>query len=301
MKFLGFTRLTLRVPIRIWLAGIFLFLFIPHALAQGDVTKRSGIDWRKLSQELSNYEEVADATEGAMVWALISIRVFPNRTARGGIVASAWIAKATADCATFITAGHSISDNLFPSEGEKSYKMHLFLAHPSGFSLPLKKEFVTSYRARDMALIKVPLSDTQRKASAGLIRSLPVAAGAGKTGDAVYNLGFPQRAMIDRDIRINISKLIPSVSFVKGPWKQSGQIGEILGLVTRTKDVNLDGVKCLRLDYTSEMGFSGGPILLKDTHQVIGMMLMMVPTDEGKLLNQSIAIHIDDMVDLIEE
>ena len=73
-----------------------------------------------------------------------------------------------------------------------------------------------------------------------------------------------------------------------------------MNLVTRSRDIDLDGVKCLRLDYSSEIGFSGGPVFLKDSHQIIGMMFMAVPTDDGSFPTQSFAIHIDDIEDLIE-
>ena len=114
MQCTGLTRLLQRTLILIGFEGILLLFPIPPAQAQEDATKSLGTDWRKLSQELSHYEEVADATEGARVWALITIRVLPDRSARGSIIAAAWIAAVTKDHATFVTAGHVLPEDLFP-------------------------------------------------------------------------------------------------------------------------------------------------------------------------------------------
>ncbi|MHA1507020.1 MAG: trypsin-like peptidase domain-containing protein [Candidatus Asgardarchaeia archaeon] len=142
-----------------------------------------------------------------------------------------------------------------------------------------------------MALITLPNPENYN------LHPLPMSSEV-KSGGKVYNLGFPDSAQKDVVFSINLSP--PSAKFNKGPWIQEGNIISKNPTTTKTIDVNLVNAECLRLNYASESGFSGGPLFSQHNDQVIGMMLMVIPTEDGKPPTESLALSTEEILKVIE-
>jgi hypothetical protein len=81
---------------------------------------------------------------------------------------------------------------------------------------------------------------------------------------------------------------------------QSGKIATSSVVTCHSNDVELNAARCLTLNYTSENGFSGGP-LFSEQRQVVGMMSMVVPTADRSAPTKSIAISAPEISELVKE
>lgn len=101
----------------------------------------------------------------------------------------------------------------------------------------------------------------------------------------VINFGFPSDDIndlmnVDKDKNLNLNKII-------------NQEGKILkndeNFSIKRNDINIKNKKVIVVDYSSKIGFSGGP-LINNSGKVIGMMSMIVPSEYGDLSNKALAI-----------
>ncbi len=113
-------------------------------------------------------------------------------------------------------------------------------------------------------------------------------------GKSVYNLGYPHvRAVktfkadiVDGHLEIKDVKLSLE--------KEEGTVADIrIETYSSTQDqVKLSNKKLIILDHTSEQGFSGGPLILEGTEQVVGFMsLLPNKIKEPSLRVRAMPIH----------
>lgn len=97
----------------------------------------------------------------------------------------------------------------------------------------------------------------------------------------IRNLGFPSES---------INLLFDENSNLKQIFQQKGKILKTVNdFSSRTSDVNIKNKKVIVTDYSSMVGFSGGP-LINDSGEVVGMMSMVMPDTEKIFPNKSVAI-----------
>ncbi len=258
------------------------------------INKASSTDWSELAKSNSQYESVKNNEEKELVWGIVQARIFVNGSkcsGVGGFMGTAWIVRIDEHNITFVTAAHVIQD-AFHSKKDQPDKIYVFLSHSSGVSFPISRTDI-EFKCQDVAFVNV--SKTMDVKQPALERNLEW---TNLKGKKVYNLGFPDRAQKDVHFKINIEP--PSATFDKGPWRQAGRISDTRNTIIKSPDVNIKDAKCIVLDYTSEDGFSGGPLIL-DNHQIVGMMSMVLPTKDGSPPTQCLAIHISEILSLLSE
>ncbi|MCA9428084.1 MAG: trypsin-like peptidase domain-containing protein, partial [Candidatus Omnitrophica bacterium] len=167
----------------------------------------------------------------------------------------------------FVTAAHlfeGVSLTRFNLEEDPV----LYLAKPGKPSLRLNRRNVVLMKNFDVVFIKTPrLSDLE-------LNPLPI--GRLRKETRLRNIGYPYRAIRNQPILIDATA--GSLSFEGGPWFQEGGVTKNLKLSLNSDDIHLIDRKVIFLDYPSEPGFSGGPLLDAETNRVVGMMLGVLPS-----------------------
>jgi len=246
----------------------------------------NNIKWGKVSQINSSFN-IAEEANRFDVWGIVQARILSDGSGSGGFCGTAWLCKVTEECLIFATAAHVVSTELFYSVKNIPVKVYVFLSNANGISFPIAIDNVKIYREIDLAFITLP--NLQINKFHPLSLSLEE-----KSCDEVYNYGFPDRAQNDVKFSINLNPL--SATFDRGPWFQNGNISSSCYKTTNYNDVNLVNAQCFRLNYTSESGFSGGPLFSNNTNKVIGMMTMVVPTNDGSPPTESLAISVSEII-----
>ena len=136
------------------------------------------------------------------------------------------------------------------------------------FQSPKDKSVVVTLDAKivyeklnsDMAFLQVPLINNQ-PCNAGDLYIFPLVPNSEyfSPGDDVLVIGYPllTTALIELDIPV------------------------MRGGIVSSKDISLDKNKMLTLDLFGVPGFSGSPVILKDTGYVIGIIYGPGPTERG--------------------
>jgi S1-C subfamily serine protease len=98
-------------------------------------------------------------------------------------------------------------------------------------------------------------------------------------GDKVRNIGFPtDQGVSDYKLRIEGQKLIVQRISMK-PAVQQGTVKAIKKATVRANDVNIQDKMVAILDYSSRVGFSGGPLVSRSTGKVVGLMCFVIPKE----------------------
>lgn len=263
------------------LFSTFVVLFILNSCKIKPMDKDE-IDWGKLSQANSSFNLVQDSRR-SNVWAIIQARILKGGSAVGGFCGSAWICKVTEECVIFATADHVVSEETFYSKKDNPVSVYVFLANADGKFFPITLRQVERYPNLDMAFIRISKPQGIQFAPLPMHSSLSI---SGK----VYNIGFPDRALKEKDVHLVVDLRCSKAKFDKGPWIQSGEILSLRTVKTECKDVSLVDARCLILNYASEIGFSGGPLFSYENNCVVGMMSIVLPTKDKSPPTQSMAL-----------
>lgn len=221
-----------------------------------------------------------------MTWAIFKISYDPNtNTAVGGICGSAFFLEEQ----IFISAYHCFNHSVF-IPNKNFPKVKVFLVNNRGYIIDdiRIKKLVPEY---DLAIGEIILYDKNVT-----VYSL---ANDFNVGDSVYNIGFPtNESLIDFRVKIEKNYLFVE-NIVLKEFQQNGKVGDILRVTVNANDVKLDNKLMIKLTYTSKLGFSGGPCLLKSSNKVIGMMSMVIPfeIDSAK---PAMAVRISDILQFLE-
>ncbi|MCA9444505.1 MAG: trypsin-like peptidase domain-containing protein [Candidatus Omnitrophica bacterium] len=179
----------------------------------------------------------------------------------------AWVLQSDDAGYVFVTAAHlfnGVSLSRFNLENEPL----VYLGKKGLPCLRLSSRNVFLMEGYDLAFIKTPkLSDKD-------LPPLPV--GKIYHNSHLLNVGYPFRAIVGQSIILNTTN--KAFSFNGGPWAQEGGFAGNLTLSIQSEDIKLNHRKVIFLDYTSEPGFSGGPLLNKETNAVVGIMLGVLPS-----------------------
>lgn len=243
------------------------------------------------------------------MWAVMQARIFNNTnhvTGIGGFMGTSWILQIKDDLIIFITAEH-VMRNAFQSVKDRPDTILVFLSNTKGFSYNIQESDV-KFPGQDIAFIRVNLKRITPSIEESKLFDLNNSYSINKNlqgeslkSRSVLNIGFPDRAQKNENVnfKINIDQPV-SAYFDKGPWVQNGAIIDVIDTTIRSNDVNISNAKCIKLDYTSENGFSGGPLILENKY-IIGMMLAIIPTKNNLDPTECLALHIDEIFKLLDE
>ena len=224
------------------------------------------------------------------VWAIVKMSYDPaTLKAEGGSCGTAFFISHT----TFLTAHHLIETNtssLFrPNAGYPNVR--IFLANSHGdiiddFSIVKR---VPEY---DLAIGRIGKPHPA-------IRVCPLEMNI-DFGDEVYNIGFPtDQGIPDYALRIEGQRLIVQRIRMK-PSIQQGAVKTITPVTLRTNDVNLQDKTVLIINYSSRIGFSGGPLVSKRSGKVVGLMSFVIPR-EFDPSTPVVAIRMADIKSLVDQ
>lgn len=181
----------------------------------------------------------------------------------------------------FVSSYHCLNEASFVPD-ERYNNDHVILKSPSGDEIHVAPQMVSYYP--DMDVSKVMVSRDYSYLDLALNTGI---------GDPVSNLGYPSGA-IGRFI--SIQSRSPFRFSVSLPDRQAGHIlSHSDDFSFNSNDVNIVGKQVIITDYSSIVGFSGGPLLNKNA-EVIGMMSMVIPSGNGDLANKTVAISIAELI-----
>lgn len=248
------------------------------------------VNWNEVAVENSRYQDL-DSNAGSLAWGVIQARIIDQEQVIGGFVGTAWPVYMNEHFAIFVTAEHIIRNETFFSKANEPKAVFMFLANKNGSSIILYPQDRVFFPKLDIGFLLVPVGRIPEINSLKVIDFSSESPSRFSLGSLVYNIGFPDRGHMGNKIGINFDSKPPRVYFEKGPWLQTGSIAGIHSLTTFTSDVCVSGARVFCLDYTSEPGFSGGPLVEVNTNRVIGMMSMVRPPMDGESApTQSFAI-----------
>lgn len=223
------------------------------------------------------------------VWSIVKLSYDPATSkVEGGICGTVFFVKET----IFITAHHGNEANsamLRPNVGYPNVRV--FLANYKGDTIDdfWIVERVPEY---DLAIGRI-----RRPHPAVRVCLLQTDLAA---GDEVYNIGFPtDQGVPDYLLRIEGQKLIVQRISMK-PFLQQGTVKAIMKATVLTNDVIIQDKMVAVLDYSSRLGFSGGPLVSRSTGKVVGLMSFVIPK-EFDSNTPVVAIRMEDIKSIIEE
>ncbi len=204
----------------------------------------------------------------------------------GGIGGAAFlIGKRTA-----ITAHHILSSHSFkPNPGYR--KCQYWLLSKDGMVYELFKSQLSDYPGIDTTVIR--LNEVVN------ILPLLVSKTSPAIGESVFNEGFVADAMPiqatwkDQRLQIDGCNLTSAIA------DQKGFIRNMYGITLRSNDVNLSNVKVIETSYPGRTGMSGGPLLMAETREVVGLMSFGLPPDRP-IKETVMAISMDEIVSVVE-
>lgn len=237
----------------------------------------------------SIYTESSD--DRRMAWAIVQARFSAPSVATGGFTGTAWLLEQPEDKLIFVTASHVVSNTLFYPQEKDIISTLVWLANGT-VTIPIT---VTNrvLAKNDISFLVIPTTAIPRNK---VLLPAKMSTTASLNGREVYNLGYPNRGQKDIHIGIDLKSTPPKVTFSHGPWRQAGHVVNEWTVDMPAPDVTLHGAKVIVLDYTSEPGFSGGPLLLKGQDQIVGMMSAVLPNGSAPP-NQSLAISMEEILE----
>ena len=243
----------------------------------------------------SQFSGVGDMNEACKVWAIARTRYLTQSEQKTIFHGSAWLFQKNSAGVAFVTANHvfeQTNGSLFDDLQGDIRPASVTLQHISGTLLPIWKNNVVAFGEKDIAFIIIALPKERLQELSKCLSELSTITGQYHVdeliGKDVYNLGFPLRAQESAS-----QKMQPFFSdFIRV------QYGKIQN-ATIESHIFKKPTKCFDLDYVSEPGFSGGPLFLKESDQVIGTMRScIIPEEDGELATKSIAICIEEVYDM---
>lgn len=219
-------------------------------------------------------DEASDSIHQQTVWSLVSIH------RRGPLWetlfhGSAWLLNVTDTTAIFVSANHVIVKGPLADQ-KNGLEPILFLAQPHGVSIQFFFSDIRHYPDCDTVLIVVPrerISDEITLKPEKTFTGSPEIL-ASFSGSTVINLGYPLSEIFQKRTMILGTQDNPIVFYRDGPWLQRGEIHEFIGNFSlQAYDLQLNECDCVQLNYLSTDGFSGGPVVLENRGEIIGMLL----------------------------
>ena len=225
------------------------------------------------------------------VFAILKISYNPfTRRAEGGICGTGFFYSPF----NFITAYHCFNSNTFiPNKGYK--EVRIFLANESG-KIIYNPKIYKQYPEFDLSIGRI----NSRNKNVKFLSLSDLPRTNFKKIKSVYNLGFPARhhPLSKAEIQNHEEELIVN----KVPLSLHTQRGHIKERVENfsinANDIKVKNKVAFILNYTSELGFSGGPLFDKSTSKVIAFMSLVIPENRD-LDKPAVAISVENIKHLL--
>lgn len=111
----------------------------------------------------------------------------------------------------------------------------------------------------------------------------------------VFNLGYGQKGIKKYSLK-TINNDLSIINLQLDLQKQKGIIEETKIATINARDIKFEKRKMLIVDYTLELGFSGGPLILLETNEIVGFMSLLLPNGPS---NRAAAISINEIKHLL--
>ena len=217
------------------------------------------------------------------IFAILKVSYDPlTQQAEGGICGTCFFYSPF----NFITAYHCFNSNIFiPNKGYK--KVKVFLVNKNG-EIIYNPEIYKRYPEFDLSIGKINNKNIKFLDLSALTNFEKV--------KKVYNLGFPE--MQDYLLKIQneelvVNKIYPVLHIQEGYIKEKRK-----NFSVNANDIKLINKVVFILNYTSRLGFSGGPLLDKSTNEVIAFMSLVIPKNLDRS-KSAVAIPIENIKHLL--
>ncbi len=255
-------------------------------------TDKNNINMKDDTNNMKN--ELTNKEEQQLVWAVAQERNYVNGERKGVFIGTAWIIKIEKEGPIFVTSYHLVdvdNDRFFPKNSEIK-DVSVSLVHISGIIIKIARDDIFPHREKDIAFIfpKIRISNEEVfQVLDGITGNYHVNDLIGKD---VYNLGFPLSAQRNEGDKQKNNQYYKR-SFSNIIRKQNGKISDCV----IEPNIFPKPTKCIHVNYTSEQGFSGGPLLLNENNKVIGIMCSIILQDDGTVSSTSIAVSLEEIYD----
>ncbi len=232
------------------------------------------------------------------VWAIVASKnggeVKSGRNTEPFFWGTAFLIQESSTEHRFVTAAH-VFEGAALGRFSDTGLTKLYLVHPDIATFRLDLRNVYLCKDQEVALITIP------RISSSEIKPLPV--GELRKGMILYNLGFPGRAAVKIEMRHQEGHET-AFSFSSFICQQRGEFLNALRLSLSSADISHGFMKSIILDYTSEPGFSGGPLISTETNKVVGMMIGCLRADNFLETSQprtvAYALYIEEVLNALE-
>lgn len=232
----------------------------------------------------SSYRE--STADREIAWAVVQARFSSRSEATGGFCGTAWVLERSADRTVFVTASHVAQDVLFSPKEDGLIETLVWLSNGT-ITIPISEK--SRVRAEnDITFFVVQNTVVPDPVFVPSVRVEPCS-----PAEDVYNVGFPNRGHQGNDLCIDLDS--QAVSFAIGPWSQTGHVLKCAVVDLAASDVTLHTASALVLDYASEQGFSGGPVLTASGREIVAMMSAVIPNRDRPPVN-TLAVSVEEIL-----
>lgn len=259
-------------------------LALPHAKREGSMKHITSYLWCAVVL-LPSFCGSQPVTSD-YVWAIVKVSYDPKAgKAEGGSCGTVFFVNDT----TFVTAHHLANSALFRPNAGYPY-VRVFLANSRGDTID-DFRIVQQEPDYDLAIGRIVGSHPA-------IQVCPLQTQIAR-GEKVYNIGFPTDQVFEYSLAFEGSTLVVQRIRMK-PIRQEGLVQDIRKVTVRSNDVNIQDETVAVLDYSSRIGFSGGPLVSSSSGKVVGLMSLVIPK-EFDPRRPAVAIRMSDIEPLLEK
>ena len=206
-----------------------------------------------------------------------------DNTLTGGICGTGFFI----DNHTGVTAHHVLNNTTFaPNEGYQ--RSLLWIISRNGGIYPLKIKDVRLVPEIETTIIMV-------RKSLSWVKVYELCTEDIEDGLPVYTIGYIGNSMPKIQARWDGSIFrIKSANLATVVWDKQGSVLKTLTMSVNASDVNIYNVKGFEVSFGSRIGMSGGPVIRKDTGQVIGMLSIGLPPDSD-VRTETFAVSLEEI------
>lgn len=207
-----------------------------------------------------------------------------DATLEGGICGSGFFI----DSYTAITAYHVLNGNTFqPNTEYRSCK--LWILTRLGSVITLEKQYITEFPEIDTSIIRIEkniLSEPIHLIFKDNVEEGRTVEGLGHTGNSMPSIQANWGS---------VSLHIERVDLHSVRCDQQGVILKKANLSVSSMDVNIENIKGYEVSFGSRVGMSGGPLLDRNTREVLAMLSFGLPADAVEK-TRTFAIAINEII-----
>ena len=200
------------------------------------------------------------------VWAMVKISYGPATTkAKGGSTCTVFFVNET----TFVTSHHTNEVNSAKWRPDAGYSnVRVFLVNHRGDIID-DFWFVRRVPEYDLAVGRIGKPHAAVQVASLQAEIAP--------GEQVYNIGFPESLDAFEPLLFREGHRLIVKRIGMKPATQEGTVRFVRKITFRSLDIDLQDKTVVVLDYSSRVGFSGGPLVSRKSGKVVGLMSFVVP------------------------